>query len=432
MLNLICDFASVMQTIGNVLLAFVVLMVMVLIHETGHYTAGKIFKFQINEFSIGMGPKIFSKVKKNGETVSLRAFPLGGFCAFEGENAETENPHAFNKQKPWKRLIVLFSGAFFNFISAIIIAVIVFSAYGDTVAVVARVYDYAPETNRQLQSGDIIYKINGKRVFILDDIGRYMKDGEMQFTVLRPTEEDGKTVYKQYEVRGVIKNDYVSAAVTKVDGEYKSLSGNRVLAAGDMIYKIDGKSLSKNGDFENYLAVSGDTLRVTVAYGSEIYEYDIPKSIFQENKIVVKNSEYSGVGMSVNYAAHKFGFGESLLRSVPYCGEVGMLVLRTLGGLITGAVGIDQVGGPITTIGMTSQVVATGFGNILRLIVLISVNLAVFNLLPVPALDGCQMIFVIIEWIRRKPVNQKVQGYINGIGLIALIALMILVDILKL
>lgn len=81
---------------------------------------------------------------------------------------------------------------------------------------------------------------------------------------------------------------------------------------------------------------------------------------------------------------------------------------------------------------MTSQVVAMGFGSVLKLIVLISVNLAVFNLLPVPALDGCQMVFVLIEWIARKPVNRKVQGYINGIGLIVLLVLMVLIDLLKL
>ena len=109
-----------------------------------------------------------------------------------------------------------------------------------------------------------------------------------------------------------------------------------------------------------------------------------------------------------------------------------MLVLRTLGGLITGAVGVDQVGGPITTISMTTQVISTGFANVLRLIVLISVNLAVFNLLPVPALDGCRMVFVLIEWIARKPVNRKVEAYINGIGLIVLIVLMVLIDLLKL
>ncbi len=164
----------------------------------------------------------------------------------------------------------------------------------------------------------------------------------------------------------------------------------------------------------------------------EMRQITVDSKLFESNKLVVQEQTYNGIGMSVQYSAHKFGFGEALARTFPYCGEVALLVLRTLGGLITGAVGIDQVGGPITTIGMTSQVVATGFPNILRLIVLISVNLAVFNLLPVPALDGCQMVFVLIEWIARKPINRKVQSYINGIGLIVLIVLMVLIDILKL
>ena len=104
-----------------ILLAIVVLLLMIMIHETGHYVAGKILKFKINEFSIGFGPKILQKKKKNGELISLRAFTLGGYCAFEGESEDGSlNPEAFNNQKPWKRLIVLFSGAFFNFLSAIL------------------------------------------------------------------------------------------------------------------------------------------------------------------------------------------------------------------------------------------------------------------------------------------------------------------------
>ena len=189
MLNLLCDFASVAATVGRVILAFVILMFMVLIHETGHYTAGKLLGFKINEFAVGMGPKLFSRTKKNGEVVSLRMLPLGGFCAFEGENEDgSSNPAAFNNQKPWKRLIVLFSGAFFNFISAILIAIIAFGCYGDNVAAVNKVYDYAPQSNQQLQSGDILFKINGRRVFVIDNISRYMdSDKEMTFEVLRPS-----------------------------------------------------------------------------------------------------------------------------------------------------------------------------------------------------------------------------------------------------
>lgn len=430
MLNLLCDFTSAIKTIGYVLLAFVVLLFMVMIHETGHYIAGKILGFQINEFAIGMGPKIFSKKKKNGEVFSLRIFPLGGFCAFEGEDEENENPKAFNKQKPWKRLIVLFSGAFFNFISAILIAIIAFSCYGDTVAVVSNVYEYASQTNQQLQSGDIIYKINGKRVFILDSVGRYMQDDEMTFTVLRPVEKDGKITYETVELDNLVKGNYVSVVMSKVDGDF--YSSERKLQVNDNVYKINGHLLSHENDFKTFLEQSGDTCILTVMDGDNFYDYELDVKLFTDSKLVTYESPYSGIGMSIRYEKHRFSFGESLLRAVPYCGEVGMLVLRTLGGLITGVVGIDQVGGPITTISMTSQIISTGFGNVLTLIVLISVNLAVFNLLPVPALDGCRMVFVIIEWIAGKPINRKVEAYINGIGLIVLIVLMVLIDILKL
>lgn len=429
MLNLICDAASVFKTIGYVLLAFVVLMVMVLIHETGHYTAGKILGFKISEFSVGMGPKIFSKTKKNGEVFSLRLLPLGGFCAFEGEGEDNKNPKAFNSQKPWKRLIVLVSGALFNFVSAILIAIIVFAAYGETVAVVNNVYDYVPASNRQLLSGDVIYKVNGRRVYMLDDLSRYLSDDDMTFTVLRPTKENGQTVYKQVELKNIVKRKYYTVVLTAVNGNF--VNGDRKLAAQDVLYSIDGKLLSQAGDLENALRNAGETINFTVTDGTKYYDYTLSKADF-ERFIAAEEQPYEGIGMSVGYAKYKFGFGEVLLRVVPYCCEVGMLVLRTIGGLLTGAVGIENVSGPISTIAMTTQIVSTGFGNVLMLIVLISVNLAVFNLLPVPALDGCQMIFVIIEWIAGKPINRKVQSYINGIGFVVLILLMFLVDILKL
>lgn len=250
MLNLLCDFTSIISTVGRVLLAFVILMFMVLVHETGHYTAGKLLGFKINEFAVGMGPKILSRTKKNGEVVSLRMFPLGGFCAFEGENEDgSDNPAAFNSQKPWKRLIVLFSGAFFNFISAVLIGIIAFSCYGDNVAVVRNVYDYAPQANQQLQQGDVLFKIDGKRVFILDDIGRYMSDDrEMTFEVLRPTSDsNGNVTYNSVTLNGLVKREYASVVLIKVDGTYKS--GDKTLATGDTIQKINDVSLGDKGAF---------------------------------------------------------------------------------------------------------------------------------------------------------------------------------------
>ena len=122
---------TVLSNLFYILIALVVLMFMITVHELGHYIAGRILGFKINEFSIGMGPKIFSKRLKNDQIFSLRWLPLGGYCAFEGEDEDNPSPQAFNNQKPWKRIIVLFSGAFMNFISALIIVIIAFSCFGD-------------------------------------------------------------------------------------------------------------------------------------------------------------------------------------------------------------------------------------------------------------------------------------------------------------
>ena len=172
-------FAIQFSQIGNVLLAFIVLLFMISIHELGHYTAGKLLKFKINEFAVGMGPKIFSKKTKSGEVVSLRALPLGGFCAFEGEKDDSgDTSNSFNKQKPWKRIVVLFSGALFNFVSAILIAIVVFSCFGDTVVVVDKVYDYAVLENHKLQAGDIICKVDGKEIYLAGNFSAYIKNDE--------------------------------------------------------------------------------------------------------------------------------------------------------------------------------------------------------------------------------------------------------------
>ena len=112
-----------------ILLALVVLLVLITVHEFGHFIAGKLLGFKINEFAIGFGPKLFKKVnKKTGEVFSIRLLPLGGFCAFEGEDEENPSPDAFNNKPAWKRLIVLVSGVLFNFIFGIITAVIFFQA----------------------------------------------------------------------------------------------------------------------------------------------------------------------------------------------------------------------------------------------------------------------------------------------------------------
>lgn len=429
MLLIIASFGSVMLKIWYVILAFLILMLMVTVHEFGHYLAGKLLKFKINEFAVGMGPKILSKTRKNGEVISLRAFPLGGYCAFEGENDDgADNPDAFNKQKPWKRLIVLFAGAFFNFLFAVLVCFILFTAYGESVTVVGKPFGYADSAVQELQTGDIIYEVNGKRVYLIQSVSEYLKDDQLEVTVYR---QDGT-----FKTIKVDKQTFYLSYVSDLKRDYALDDSGTLLAKGDQIYKIDDVYMSKNGQYVQYLSDLAATYgsdhicQVTILTQNNV-QCVISLTVDDLLKIGVMESRYSGLGISTQTMMYKYPFGMRMGRILPFCGETAVVVLKTLGGLFTGSTGLDEMGGPITTIAVTSQVVAAGFPSVLLLIVLISVNLAVFNLLPVPALDGCQMVFVLIEWITKKPLKPKVQAMINGIGLIVLIALVILLDVSK-
>ncbi|MDE7086668.1 MAG: site-2 protease family protein, partial [Clostridia bacterium] len=156
----------------SVFLAIIILLFMICVHELGHFIAGRILGFKINEFAIGFGPKIFKRRgKKRGTVFSVRAFPLGGFCAFEGEDGEGSDPNAFNNKKPWKRIIVLVSGALMNYIVAMLIIIIGFFAFGQPcykMGAIAPSETYSSEYS--LQEGDVILSAEGKAAYFGADI----------------------------------------------------------------------------------------------------------------------------------------------------------------------------------------------------------------------------------------------------------------------
>ena len=375
------------------MLAILVLLAMVTIHEFGHYIAGKILGFKINEFSVGFGPAIFKKrSKKTGELFALRVIPLGGYCAFDGEdeyedeeNAKDENaqdePFAeyqtqeeqppaqtaqeneypqpigerFNDQAPWKRIIVLIAGATMNYLLALFLIFCMFGFIGQPLYEVT-----APREGKYLapvyEAGDIIESVDGEKVYLITD---YM------------TALNGRKKGEEVEV-GVIR-----------DGERTTL-------------KV---TIEQDADFANM----SDTDTLLGALGLD--------------------------GLSAVTVKH--GFFQTIGRSFVYSYKIGGTVLRSLGELLTGKLGIDAMGGPVTTISVTSQVATSSLLQFLNISALIGVNLAVFNLLPIPALDGCKVIFCLIEWIRKKPVNRKIETLIHFIGIIVLFGFAILVDILQ-
>ncbi len=366
-------FQEVMLNIGYVVLALLALMFMVVVHEAGHYVAGKLLGFKILEFSIGFGPAIFKRTnKKTGEVFAIRPIPLGGFCQFEGEDeAGNESPTAFNNQSAWKRLIVLFSGAFMNLVSGFVIIVIIFTAYGQVLPQITTVYD--DSLNKAvLEVGDVFLRIDGKQANILtpEHVTELFSNAgdEVEVVVLR----EGKRVKLTIK-----KCDYVL--------------GN---------YTEDGTFVPEIDETTNQ-----------------------PKTMH-------------GFGFSSSTGPQKLPFFIALGRSFGYMLFLVFEILATLGSLVSGiftgnfAV-LDAVGGPVTTITVMKDAVSNGLGVISYVICIVSANLAVMNLLPLPALDGSRMLFTLIEMIFRKPVPRKVEAIIHTVGMFLLFGFAIFADVFQ-
>lgn len=433
MLNILsATVGEVFAYIGYVLLALLALMVMIVVHELGHYTAGKLLGFKIDEFAIGFGPKIFKrKNKKTGELFSIRPFPIGGFCAFHGEDADgalldengnqvkdangniIKDPDAFNNQKPWKRLIVLFSGAFMNFLSAILIITIYFSAYGQPIPYVVGTYD-VPSYQNVFEQGDVLLSVNGKQINLmaqedLDNVFKKVGDNA-EFRVLR----NGKRI-----------------KITASKFFYDPFED------GDYIYAVDGKKLDTPVAYADYLA----TVESTDAFIVTVVRYDEKGEICEQSTMKVQKGEnpedangfYSyGFGITRTIARAKLPFFLAFGRAWSFCFFIVFKILASFGALITGKMGIEGAGGTITTIITMAKVSALGFDSFMYVVAIISANLAVMNLLPFPALDGSRMLFTLIEMIFKKPVPRKVEAVIHTVGLVLLLVLAVFLDVFHL
>lgn len=368
------------MTVVYILIAILVFLLMILIHELGHYVAGRIFKFKINEFSIGFGKAIFQKTNKRGEKISVRLFPLGGYCAFEGETGEDgseKNPEAFINQKPWKRIIVLFSGAFFNFLSAIIFSFILLVSFGFDIYQVTSP-SYFSDT---LKKGDVIYEVDGKNV--------------------------------NFATNGTL-SQLLSEKVKAGDFEF------------DLTVRRYNEETKKN-----------EMITITVTLGQKFANGVNPEDLTEEQLLDTENPEiyaFDSNGNKLyslgNLSLYPRPFFEALGQSFVLAIMMAWAVLKSLWLLITFQLSVKDVGGPIATIGVIATSAQASIVNLFILLPLIAANLAMFNLLPFPALDGAQIVFTGVEWIRKKPINPKVQGIINFCGLIFLLTLVVVLDIL--
>ena len=420
--SLICaSFGSVAMNILYIIIAIVVLLTMVLIHELGHYIVGRKLGFKITEFSIGFGKAIWQKKNKRGELISLRIFPLGGYCAFLGEtdDEETENKDKkdavlseneidlnnsdknekeiqiiekndeilsknqdtikdepkynkkgrmiydesegkFNNMRPWKRMLVYVAGVTFNFISAFLFSIIFLCVGG---------YDG--------------YKISPS---------------------------------KNYTVNYYL----VTETSTKLEK----------LGKDTLVYAINGTDINyAKGNVFNSLVDSDSTeIKLTIDINGEKQEVLIKKEITDVDS--TENAKIFGIEYAtINIS---YDFGDVLRDFIPFTFNLAFMVLEAFWWIISGQIAINQLGGPISTISQMTMVASYGLANFLYLLPLLAANLAIFNLLPIPGLDGAHVVFTSIEWIRGKPIKRSVENSIHGWGILLLFAFVIIIDVIHL
>lgn len=442
--------SAVWQTIWSVAAAILLLLVMITVHELGHYLAGKIFKFGIEEFAIGFGPSLFRRKCKNGEYFSVRLFPLGGFCSFTGEDADSDNPRAFNNRKPWQRVIVLVSGALMNFILALLVIIVNFAIFGQTMLMAYEVKpDVRVHPDYSLQSGDVILEANGRNVYLASDLMAAVKGGKagdkVNFVVLR---EGADGARRKERVEVVLRADADIKNLESTAALYESLGIARHIAvkesfgdleAGDRILSIEGESVYGFDHMAEILAGRSAGEEATLEIVRANARTDVTVTLLDAGDRTGGEAAAAMLGVTGDYAGHeiyganvKFGFFATVGRSFAYAFRIAGSVFVVLGQLLTGKLGVSSLGGPVTTVAMTSKMVAMGWNAFFEIAAFIGVNLAVFNLLPIPALDGSRVVFTLIEWARGKPVSRKIEAVIHFAGFLVLIGFSLLVDLLQL
>lgn len=336
------NLSSIWNAAYPIIIAILFFEFIVIIHEGGHFVAAKLMKIKVNEFAIGMGPKIISFQRKETR-YSVRLFPIGGFCAMEGEDEESDGDGSFSKKKVGARIFVVVAGAMMNLLLGFVIVLCLVcnqNLVGTTT--VAKFADDAVSPSYGLQAGDEIKAIDGMRVYTPTDVNTGFSRSS-----------DGKV---------------------------------------EMIVNRNGKDVTLNISFD-------------------MDEYEGHQYIKMDFWLLGKEKTFTGIlsstaGNFVSYAR---------------------MVFLSIHDILVGKYGLSDLSGPVGAVSVVSDAVKTSFSSMLRIMALLTINVGLFNLFPIPALDGWRFFVLLAEGITKRKLPAKWEYIINAVGLALLLLLMFFV-----
>lgn len=325
----------------NIVYTLIILCVLVFVHEFGHFAVAKLTGVKVDEFAIGMGPQVISKVC--GETrYSLRLFPIGGFVAMEGEDEDSDDERAFCNKSVLARMAVTFAGPAMNFVFAAIFFMVAFMYFGQPASngLIGEVTEGGPADMAGVAVGDVIVGLDEEQIESWDDISGFMQN-----------------------------------------------------------------------------VAPGENVRVSYMHEGEMYAADTT---------VVVNPETGNAMLGIRQGVERTGIFDSLRRGCVMTVSFTVMLLESLWQMVTGAAEVE-VAGPVGMVSMVDEFANVGLIYLFLFAGILSVNLGVMNLLPIPALDGSRLVFLLIEGIRRKPIDRDKEAMVHMVGFALLMSLMVIV-----
>ena len=430
--------------------AIVLLGVLIAIHEFGHFIVGRMCNIHIYRFSIGMGPVIYKKLDKYGTEFAISALPLGGYVAFHTEKATEEdldlqqpltpeqNKSTFESKPKWQRALVMLAGPVANFILSIGILSLIFvnSVERQFIPEVSNISSEFLQNNSSLKQGDVLIAINDKRVASLQDIRLELLSlsgtnglinftfnsgvRALEFTVPVPVENYLSDPEKQNAPENYMGFDLSmkiqpTVGIIAKDAEV----ANSELMVNDRILAVNSQTIRSFEDLRLFLSdFEGSDLDLKIQRGEQILYFNVPLS-FRKN---VSGDEEKYIGIIPGF---KRSFLDSLSKGTYETYNLSIKTLTFVGKMITRDLGTQNLSGPIGIVQMAGDTAKAGFLPFLYLMALLSISLGVLNLLPIPVLDGGQLVMLGIEAVRGSPMPAKMENLFYMSGWVAVGFLMI-------